>query len=284
MEGQVEGVVEGGGGGGSTPVEGGAPPDLSPREERNVSFLQQLRGRLHDLTEDRFTQVLDALRAQQSVRSIARGLVEEGFRAYLNPTTVRMHLTRFRDAMGFPKYADAQFQEQLIKVDKEDEAGGLSAPTSNAWETVRSSTVAVRRNPLVGCPVPLRSWRSLPWLGVGKHALATGSATSLVAPSGLAPSMRLVLADLAQPLVPHLAGGRRVACGRGGDELLARLGLGEAVHPRLDPGEPERHGAADLDPQGTGGLALRAVDGEIDLRITQGVLGQMKRAWWPGRH
>jgi len=32
------------------------------------------------------------------------------------------------------------------------------------------------------------------------------------------------------------------------------LGLGEAVHQRLDPGEPERLGAADLDPPGTGGM------------------------------
>ena len=43
--------------------------------------------------------------------------------------------------------------------------------------------------------------------------------------------MHLVLADLAQPLVPHLAGGRRVAYGRGGDELLARLLI--AVNARL---------------------------------------------------
>jgi len=43
--------------------------------------------------------------------------------------------------------------------------------------------------------------------------------------------MRLGLADLAQPLVPHLAGVRRVACGRGSDELLARLGRGGELPP-----------------------------------------------------
>ncbi len=43
--------------------------------------------------------------------------------------------------------------------------------------------------------------------------------------------MRLGLADLAQPLVPQLAGVRRGACGRGADELLAHLLT--AVNARL---------------------------------------------------
>jgi|GEM_PF-1707765 len=49
--------------------------------------------------------------------------------------------------------------------------------------------------------------------------------------------MRLGLADLAQPLVPHLAGVRRVACGRDGDELLARLGRGGRTSPRTSPSD-----------------------------------------------
>ena len=44
--------------------------------------------------------------------------------------------------------------------------------------------------------------------------------------------MRLGLADLAQPRVPHLAGGRRVPCGRGGDALLARLLTAASARPR----------------------------------------------------
>ncbi len=43
--------------------------------------------------------------------------------------------------------------------------------------------------------------------------------------------MRLGLAEFARPLVPHLAAVRRGACGRGGDELLARLLT--AVNARL---------------------------------------------------
>jgi hypothetical protein len=69
-----------------------------------VSFLQQLRGRLHDLTEARFTQVLADLRAQQSVRSIARGLIEQGYCAHLKPKTIERYVTLIRDALGLPVF------------------------------------------------------------------------------------------------------------------------------------------------------------------------------------
>ncbi len=45
--------------------------------------------------------------------------------------------------------------------------------------------------------------------------------------------MRLGLADLVQSLVPHLAAGRRIACARDGDALLACLLT--AVNARLRP-------------------------------------------------
>jgi hypothetical protein len=61
--------------------------------------------------------------------------------------------------------------------------------------------------------------------------------------------MRLVLADLAQPLVPHLAAGRRVACGRGGDEPLACLGRGDEIDLGLRLVEPLDHGFDHGDPQ-----------------------------------
>ena len=121
MEGMVDSmvdrVVEGGGGGVSTPVEGGAPPDLTPQEERNASLLRLLRGRLHDLPEARFTQVLDDLRAQRSVRSIARGLIEQGFCAHLKPKTVERYVTLLRDALGLPVHMEPY--EVALDADKE---------------------------------------------------------------------------------------------------------------------------------------------------------------------
>jgi hypothetical protein len=43
------------------------------------------------------------------------------------------------------------------------------------------------RTLLVGCPVPLQSPRSPPWLGVGKDAIAIDSEISLVAPKQTRP-------------------------------------------------------------------------------------------------
>jgi hypothetical protein len=78
------------------------------------------RGRLHDVPDDRFERVVEALRNRQSIRSIARGLVEEGYLAYLNVTSVRVYLTKIRDALGLPGYVEQA--EEVDKVAKEDEA------------------------------------------------------------------------------------------------------------------------------------------------------------------
>jgi hypothetical protein len=102
--------------------------------------------------------------------------------------------------------------------------------------------------------------------------------------------MRLGLADLAQPLVPHLAAGRRVACGRGDDELLARLGRGDELPPapRRPPGtgwsgRPEgRQGRLRKAPIRLQDLATE------DLRPGEGRLGWMRWSrqgghWPPSR-
>jgi len=90
---------------------------------------------------------------------------------------------------------------------------------------IRSSTVAVRAIFSWGALFRSDPRDPLP----GSESASTHSPPARrplwLPPSRPAPSMRLGLADLAQPLVPHLAGGRRVACGRGGDELLPCLGL-----------------------------------------------------------
>lgn len=88
-------------------------------------------------------------------------------------------------------------------------------------------------------------------------------------PSRPAPSIRLGLADLAQRLVPPISqqpGGWPAAAGvmsywrawTGGTtcprHLAVCLGRGEAVRQRVDPGEPERRGAAELEPPGVGSM------------------------------
>jgi hypothetical protein len=96
-------------------------------EERGVPILsaeeRMYRGRLHDVPDDRFERVVEALRNRQSIRSIARGLVEEGYLAYLNVTSVRVYLTKIRDAMGLPGCVEQA--EEVDKVAKEDEADEL---------------------------------------------------------------------------------------------------------------------------------------------------------------
>jgi hypothetical protein len=61
--------------------------------------------------------VLADLRAQQSVRSIARGLIEQGYCAHLKPKTVERYVTLLRDALGLPVFAEPQ--EAVLDADKE---------------------------------------------------------------------------------------------------------------------------------------------------------------------
>jgi hypothetical protein len=76
------------------------------------------RSRFHDVSDEKFARVVEALQVPEQISAIARGLVQEGFCAHLNPESVRLYLTRFRDAMGWPHYAD-QLEEE--KVDEAEE-------------------------------------------------------------------------------------------------------------------------------------------------------------------
>jgi hypothetical protein len=60
------------------------------------------------------------LQAPEPIRAIARGLIEAGYCAHLSPITVRTTLTKFRDAMSWPKYSDQL--EEPEQEEKEDEA------------------------------------------------------------------------------------------------------------------------------------------------------------------
>ena len=99
---------------------GGAAIDVTPvgsqlsaEEERLVAEIQKSRQRLHDVPDERFEQVVQALRNRQSVRSVARELIEEGYCAHLNPTTVRVYVMHVRDALGLPGY-----REQAEAIDQ----------------------------------------------------------------------------------------------------------------------------------------------------------------------
>ena len=82
-----------------------------------------------------------------------------------------------------PQAAGDLMKGQLLLEERDH-----SPPTLFHGSCVSGSSTSHRRAwSSRGCPVPLRSWRSPPWLGVGKHALATGSATSLVAPKQTRP-------------------------------------------------------------------------------------------------
>jgi hypothetical protein len=80
-----------------------------------------------------------------------------------------------RRAIARAAYADAE-------ADPRTNRSSSPVTGDSAWPANRQVFVGGSpRNLLVGCPVPLRSSRAPPWLGVGKDALATCSATSLVA-------------------------------------------------------------------------------------------------------
>lgn len=105
-----------------TPLGGGSVEGddrhLSAEEQRMVRELTKWRGRFHDVPDEQFGQVIEKLRNRQSIKKIARELVEDGYCAHLNPTTVRVYLTKLRDALGLPGYAEQQ--EAVHKIAKED--------------------------------------------------------------------------------------------------------------------------------------------------------------------
>ncbi|MGD0266607.1 MAG: hypothetical protein ABSD47_16880 [Candidatus Methylomirabilota bacterium] len=74
--------------------------------------------RKFDVPDPRFDQLVQDLRVPLPISAIARSLVQEGHLAHMHPTTIRIYLTRFRDAAGFPKYMDQPEEE---KADESDE-------------------------------------------------------------------------------------------------------------------------------------------------------------------
>jgi len=72
-----------------------------------------------------------------------------------------------RCAIARATYADAEADPRTNR--SSSPVTGDSAWAANCQVFVGASP----RKLLLGCPVPLRSWRSPPWLGVGKDALAT---------------------------------------------------------------------------------------------------------------
>jgi hypothetical protein len=96
---------------------------LSAEEQRRALVFAKWRNKFYDVQDERFDQVVHDLQVPLSIRAIARGLIEAGFCAHLNPITVRTRLTKFRDAMGWPKYSDQL--EEPEQEEKEDEADQL---------------------------------------------------------------------------------------------------------------------------------------------------------------
>jgi hypothetical protein len=94
--------------------------ELTAEDERHVGLLRMYRARMHDLSDPRFEALLTALRNRQSVRSIAREVVEEGLCAYLKPKTVVIYVTKIREALGLRGYVEQQ--EAIEALDTEEDA------------------------------------------------------------------------------------------------------------------------------------------------------------------
>src|SRR5512139_249246 len=76
------------GNGGDTQRDVIEPEIITPEEQRQLDVLRMYRSRMHDVTDERFEQVIEDLRERKSIRSIARGLIEEGYCPHLRPATV----------------------------------------------------------------------------------------------------------------------------------------------------------------------------------------------------
>ncbi len=93
-------------------------PELSVEEQALALVFERWGRRFHGVPPDRFDQIVQSLRNRESIHSIARGLIEQGYCASWTPTSVRINLTRFRDAAGFPKHTDHPEEE---KEDEQEE-------------------------------------------------------------------------------------------------------------------------------------------------------------------
>jgi hypothetical protein len=117
--GEVVPTVVPDGSGGATPAATPGETELTAEDERQVNLFRMYRARMHDVPDDRFERLLEGLRDRQSVRSLARGLVEDGYCAYLKPKTVVIYVMRIRDALGLPGYVEQQ--AEIDRITKEGE-------------------------------------------------------------------------------------------------------------------------------------------------------------------
>jgi hypothetical protein len=89
---------------------------------------ERFKSLFHDVPDDRFQEIVRALTAAESINSIAQKLIESGDCAHLKPSSVRMYLCRFREAMDWPKYRRSPVEpavEEIVEatgaVKEEDE-------------------------------------------------------------------------------------------------------------------------------------------------------------------
>ncbi len=112
--------IPGGSGDGTEPADG-AESEVSVGKYAIALLLDRWRQRFHDLTPERFDQMLADLRAGIADRVVARGLMQEGLTPHLNPLSVRVYVGGVREALGL---VDAQVrQAEVVDGATEEEIG-----------------------------------------------------------------------------------------------------------------------------------------------------------------
>ena len=117
---QVQGGVQ-------VPVQGVSAVDNEETAQggaQGVNIDEQMRGRVferfaslfYDVPDDRFQEIVRALTAAESINGIARKLIEAGYCAHLKPSSVRMYLCRFREAMDWPKYRRSPVEPAVEEI------------------------------------------------------------------------------------------------------------------------------------------------------------------------
>ena len=83
--------------GGTGVNEGGVPTpevQLIADEQRLAREFARWGGRFHEVPDERFDQIGQELHVPLPIAAIARGIIEQGYYAHLNPITVPTSLTR----------------------------------------------------------------------------------------------------------------------------------------------------------------------------------------------
>jgi hypothetical protein len=137
----------GGGSGEGSTLEGGVEPELSVGEQAIAVLISKWRQRFHDLSDERFAQMLTDIRGGMAIRACARGIVQEGLMAHLAPASVRVYVKGVRDAIGLVT-TQAEQIEAVEKIAKEEidpeEIEGQPAIRRLKWLT-RIQSARVRK-------------------------------------------------------------------------------------------------------------------------------------------